>query len=111
MRIISKLWNELEGILKTNQLPERAIYALSDAAMGYQVRSSHYRIVADVSNVVASRDLKALVERGLLVPSGEKRGRLYSGAPTLRETYIKIRGEELQQIPDPFEGDIDLITA
>jgi len=40
---------------------------LSDAAMGYRIRSSHYRRVADVSGVVASRDLRAIVNAGLLI--------------------------------------------
>jgi Fic family protein len=110
MRIISKLWGELEEKIKALSLADRSIYALSDAAMGYHVRSSHYRKVAEVSNVVASRDLSALVRAGLLVASGEKRGRIYKASPDLREMYIKIRSDEPKGIPDPFKTQ-ELITA
>ncbi len=103
MRMIAKLWDELEREIKRRGLPERCIYALSDAAMGYHVRSSHYRGVAVVSNVVASRDLRNLVRAGMLVPTGERRGRVYNASQWLRDMWIKIRSEEPGQIPDPFE--------
>ncbi len=111
MRMISKLWSELERQIKALSLPDRTIFALSDAAMGYHVRSSHYRNVAEVSNVVASRDLGALVRAGFLVPTGEKRGRIYNASPALRDIYVKIRSGELRDIPDPFSADTELITA
>jgi hypothetical protein len=109
--MISKLWDNLEIQLKKHKLPERLIFALSDAAMGYHVRSSHYRTVAEVSNVMSSRDLKAAVDAGFLVPSGERRGRLYGASSELKELYVKIRSEEIKQIPDPFQTVGDLITA
>src|ERR1041385_6261593 len=110
-RMISKLWDNLEIQLKKHKLPDRLIFALSDAAMGYHVRSSHYRTVADVSNVVSSRDLKAAVDAGLLVPTGERRGRMYGASNELKELYVKIRSEEMKLIPDPFETAGELITA
>lgn len=101
-RLISKLWDELEREIAENKLPERAIFALSDAAMGYRVRSSHYKHTADVSNVVASRDLRAMVNAGLLAPKGERRGRLYIGTDRLRGIASRIEGTEPKHIPDPF---------
>lgn len=102
-RMISKLWGELERKIEDKELPERVIYALSDAAMGYRVRSAHYRRLADVSKIVASRDLRALVQAGLLMATGERRGRLYSASESIRDIAKRIRGEEPGQIPDPFE--------
>ncbi|HEX2715379.1 MAG TPA: Fic family protein, partial [Candidatus Acidoferrales bacterium] len=108
-RIIAKLWDELENEIKKKGLPDRVIGALSDAAMGLHVRSANYRHFADVSKVVASRDLRAAVEAGFLVPSGEKRGRIYSATTSLRSLALKIRETEPRRIPDPFETKI-LIT-
>jgi Fic family protein len=103
IRIIRKLWSELEALVKAQGLPERLVYALSDAAMGYHVRSTQYRHNADVSPVVASRDMKLLVDSGLLIAAGEKRGRIYSAPDDIRAIYGKIRSEELNEIPNPFE--------
>jgi Fic family protein len=109
-RVIEKLWGDLEQEMQKNQLPERAIYALSDAAMGYRVRSSHYKHSADVSNVVASRDLRAMVNAGLLTAKGERRGRLYVGTEYLKAIAEKIREMEPQKIPDPFVGGVAMIA-
>jgi len=108
-RLISKLWDELEQEIKRKGLPERIIGALSDAAMGLHVRSVHYRHFADVSKVVASRDLRAAVEAGFLIPSGEKRGRIYSATPSLRLLALRIRETEPRRIPDPFETKVLII--
>jgi len=105
-RLIRRLWDELEREIKSKGLPERIIFALSDAAMGLRVRSAHYRSNADVSKIVASRDLRAGVEAGLLIPDGEKRGRVYRASDPIRQIAISIRSEEPSRIPDPFTEDI-----
>jgi Fic family protein len=102
MTMIAKLWDHLEKVIKEKNVPERSIYALSDAAMGYKIRSTHYKALAEVSSVVSSRDLKSLVDAGLLVGSGEKRGRFYRAAPSLSETWLELRKQEPSDIPDPF---------
>lgn len=110
-RFISKLWDYLESEIKKQGLQERLIYALSDAAVGYNVRAAHYRHLAEVSDVVASRDLKRLVESGMLVASGERRGRTYKASDALRNFSIAIRNEEPPQIHDPYETTEGLITG
>ena len=110
-RMIAKLWDHLEREIRAKRLPERAIYALSDAAMGYYVRAAHYRHLTEVSDVVASRDLKFLVQTGLLIASGEKRGRVYRASEELREVASRFRNEEPTQIHDPFETQDELITG
>jgi Fic family protein len=102
MKMIAELWDQLEALIKANDLPERVIYALSDAAMGYHVRSSHYRTLSEVSSVVASRDLKALSDLELLTATGDKRGRIYSASDSLRQMYLTIRNKHHRRIPDPF---------
>lgn len=88
---IQRLWEELEQIIKRKGLPERVIYALSDAAMGYRVINSTYKAASETSIIVASRDLKALVDVGLLKPHGERRGRYYEASPSLVNTFNKLR--------------------
>lgn len=89
---------------------ERVIYALADAAVGYKIRSAHYRHLAEISAVVASRDLQSSVKIGMLKASGEKRGRVYEATNSIREIAIKIRNSEPGQIADPFTRS-ELITG
>jgi len=86
-----RIWDELEQVITKRHLPERVIYALSDATMGYKIRNATYRSAAEVTDFVASRDLKQLVDQGLLVPYGERRGRAYAAGPILREIRKKTR--------------------
>jgi Fic family protein len=109
-RMISKLWEELEREIRKHRLLDRTIFALSDAAMGYRIRSSHYRRIADVSGVVASRDLRAIVNAGLLISKGERRGRYYIATEYLRILAQKIRDTEPKDIPDPFVSGVMMIA-
>ena len=81
MREYARLWSELEAELGRRKLDERMIDALYEAALGFRVRSARYRAAAEISNQVAAKDLRALVQHGLLVPKGEKKGRTYAAAP------------------------------
>ncbi|MGH9891312.1 MAG: Fic family protein [bacterium] len=98
---IAKLWGELEVESRRRGLDERMIYALYDAAIGIRVRSARYRLVADLSNQVATRDLRDLVQEGLLVPNGETRGRYYVASQGLREIWRRTR-ETRPEFQDPF---------
>ncbi len=97
------MWNLLEAELKRRALNERLLMALSDAAVGYRVRNATYRRAADVSEGVASRDLALLVEHGMLVAHGEKRGRHYVASDWLREAHASIRMAAI--MTDPFTGE------
>jgi hypothetical protein len=96
------LWAEMEEIVKQLGLPERTLYAVCDAAMGLRVRNSIYRNVAELNDITASRDLKNAVDAGLLIPSGERRGRLYIGAPPIKAIFDRLKREYIRPIPDPF---------
>ena len=109
-RLLAKLWDELEREIIAPKLPNRVMLALSDAAIGLRVRSVHYRHLADISNVVASRDLKEMTKAGLLVAIGEKRGRTYMASDRIKEIAQKIRQQEPERIPDPFQSD-ELLTG
>jgi hypothetical protein len=73
--------------------------ALSDATLGYRVRNATYRSAAEISETLASRDLKLLVDSRLLVPDGEKRGRAYIASPALKA--IRERTREPRIADDP----------
>jgi DNA-binding transcriptional ArsR family regulator len=81
-------------------VPERSITALFDAASGYRIKRTHYMNSTGVSDQVASRDLKILVDLGLLVAEGETRGRIYDASPGLRDIYL--RNYESRSNADPF---------
>lgn len=101
-KVMDALWQELEQILSRRGLPERLLYAVADAAIGYRVRNSSYRNLAELNEIMASRDLKAAVDSGLLIPDGERRGRVYIGSSELRSIFDKLRREHIKSVPDPF---------
>jgi Fic family protein len=94
------LWDLLEEDIARRRLPDRVIFALADAAMGYRVRNATYRPSAEINNQIASRDFKLLVQAGLLVPVGEKRGRSYAASPALEEMRGRTRLAKATE--DPF---------
>ena len=69
-----------------------------DAARGFRLRNSSYRRLVErseglqVTENTASRDLRAMVEAGILEPRGERRGRLYVAGPPLRQAWQTVRG-------------------
>jgi Fic family protein len=99
-RELEKLWNALEIEVRRRGLPERTLLALADAASGLRVRNATYRPVAEVSDHLASRDLKLLVEQGFLVPKGERRGRHYVASEALSTIRSQVR--EPRRVEDPF---------
>lgn len=100
-REIQRVWEDIEIIVREYALPERTEAALVMAAFGRTVRNSIYQKSADVSDQVASRDLKKLVDAGLLAPKGERRGRVYRGSALLRQ--VRERNREPRTQPDPFD--------
>jgi Fic family protein len=106
-----RLWEELERVITFNRLPDRTIYPLFDAAMRYRIRNGTYRAILedsaddDITDQVASRDLKQLTNIGLLTPHGSARGRYYTATTqlyALRQTIIDER--DPQDDSDPFSG-------
>jgi Fic family protein len=101
-QVTDMMWQELDRIIARHGLPERVVFAVADGAVGYRVRNSSYRNLAEVSDVMASRDLKAAVDAGLLIPDGERRGRVYVGSPAMKALVDKLRRDHIKKIPDPF---------
>jgi Fic family protein len=106
---IQRLWDALELEVSRRGLPERTLLALADAAVGLRIRNATYRPIAEISEQQASRDLKALVEQGLLVPQGEKRGRFYTAGESVRLLRGKTRGAGT--VEDPFEAEAPFLPG
>lgn len=99
VRESEKIWTELEALMaKKEKLPGRSIQALFDATLGLRVRNASYRSILkrfekeEISNQVATSDLRVLVEAGLLEQRGKKRGTFYVAGPTLTEIRERVRG-------------------
>jgi len=97
---VSRLWDRIEKEVKRLGLNERMTWALMDAANGLRVRNSGYRKAVEISDEVASRDLRQLVEAHLLEAQGQRRGRCYTAGAWLIEAYKATR--EPRTRTDPF---------
>jgi Fic family protein len=97
----SRVWQEIERVRADFQLPDRMDIALMDATYGILVRNHRYREENEISDVVASRDLKRLCDVGLLRPMGEKRGRYYVAGEPLLEIRRRLR--DRTRAPNPYD--------
>jgi len=98
-------WAELERLAGTLGLPDRSIGPLFNASLSLRLRNASYRAMADVAELVASRDLRALVEAGLLEPHGEKRGRFYTRSAGLAAIDQEVRrARSPRSDEDPFQA-------
>lgn len=105
IRESEELWERCSVEAQSAGLPARVIPALFNAALGFRVQRSAYRALVDdeVSEVMATRDLKAMADAGLLVAHGERRGRFYTASPEVRAIAFEIRQRRPRQDDaDPF---------
>ncbi len=100
-RMLQRLWDQLEIEIQRRSLPARAITALADAASGLRVRNPMYRTQAGISENLATRDLKMLVDAGLLIARGEKRGREYVAAEPIKQISRAVWEPRITE--DPYE--------
>jgi Fic family protein len=100
-REMNRLWDAVEELVHAAKLPERMVPAIADAAYGRKVRNTTYRTITGLGEVVASRDLKALVEAGFFEKQGENRGRYYVGSPRILDLRRKT-AEPRVPPPEPF---------
>jgi len=94
------LYSVLGGQLARAGLPERCLPPVVEAAIGLRIVNGTYRKAAGVSTGTASRDLRALVEAGLLLKKGAKRGSYYILSPATAEIADKINRPK--PVDDPF---------
>lgn len=99
---IGQAWQRAQSLVTQHRLPQRMELALVDAIFGFRVRSSRYKTEHDISEFVASRDLKKLCDLGFLEPVGDKRGRYYVAAEPLKTIRAEITRNR-PKIPDPYD--------
>ena len=102
IRESERLWEAIDGERQHAGLDERTMGSLYNAAVGLRVRRPDHIEYADVSERVATSDLKKLVEAGLFRAVGDRRGRYYLASDRLQDLNRRIR-EERRSIPDPFQ--------
>lgn len=108
VRATEELWNECSVLAERHGLAERGLSAMTDAAQGLRIRRASYRRLAaedgaEITDLTASRDLKALVDADVLTPIGERRGRYYVAAPALVGIWLSIRARRpARDDRDPF---------
>lgn len=95
VRESERIWGELEALVESHRLPARSLAALFDATIGLRVRNSGYRATLktwdeEISNQVATIDLRGMVRSGLLEQRGKSRGSYYVGGPPLVEMRKRI---------------------
>lgn len=95
-----RIYGEIDALIERTGVHRRGEMALFDACIGISVTNSRYRIDADVSEYVASRDLKRLSEMELLTPVGDGRARAYEAGPVLKE--IRSRTRMRRKLVDPY---------
>lgn len=104
-----RLFVACHDLAKAGGLPERATGPLMEAAFGFRIRNSTYRSLVEmtegekISELTASRDLRALVDAGLLKPVGERRGRYYLAQPVVHDLHKDVCATRApKQHDDPF---------
>jgi len=102
--VTQRVWNEVEDLQQRKSINERSLSSLVDAAFGYKIRRQQYMVAAEVSEQVASRELRELVDAGLLVAEGETRGRSYRGSEALTDIYR--RNYQPRTLIDPFSNQV-----
>ena len=103
------LWGECEVMAIGAGLPDRVVGGLCDAARGRRLQRSLYRRVTalstaqEISDPVATRDLAAMTQAGLLEPHGQARSRSYMATSRLRGVWRNIRARRSESpIGDPY---------
>lgn len=96
------VWEMLDDRARQCGLADRALDVLYSAVLGMRVRRSSYVREAEIDERTASRDLKAMVDAGLLAPVGHTRGRHYIVGPSLRDIAAVRRRQG--EMTDPHPG-------
>lgn len=100
-----ELWERCVVEAQSARLPSRVVPVLFNTALGFRAQRSLYRslVEEDVSDAMATRDLRAMADAGLLVAHGERRGRFYTASEGLRAIAVEIRGRRPRlDDSDPF---------
>jgi Fic family protein len=105
-----RLYAACGEIAERHGLPDRMTGVLVEAAYGFRLTHSTYKMLVEltagetISTLTTSRDLRSLVDARLLQPIGQTRGRYYVGEPLLIAERRRIQaGRTPKDTNDPFE--------
>lgn len=98
---IGAIWRRLLELGEPLGIPDRSYDALVDAALGYRVQRPSYAKQTGVEDRTATRDLKELVDAGLLEAHGQTRGRYYVAGEPIRKLRHDIRAAR-PPLVDPY---------
>jgi Fic family protein len=99
VRESESIWLALEDLRTSKGLPERSLGSLFYAAIGLRIRNASYRKdvelveLEEISNQVATNDLRKLVIAGLIEQRGSKRGTHYVASDVLTEIRKRVRAD------------------
>lgn len=101
IRESERIWVAVDELRVAHGLPERVVSSLFDAATGLRIRNASHRKsvelteLVEISHQVATNDLRAMVQAGLISQRGSKRGAHYVAAQPLTELREKLRDHRL----------------
>lgn len=108
---IEQIWLGCLKLTEEHGLPERSAAGLMDVTFGLRIRRGTYRSSAEsaigeeISDLTASRDLRAMVESALVEAVGERRGRYYLAGERLKSLRQEVRaGRPAKAAQDPFKA-------
>lgn len=96
----ARMYELIHALAQKLGLNERSELSLFDACIGVRVTNSRYRAETNVSEYVASRDLKKLSDLDLLSPIGDGRGRAYEAGAELK--LIRSKTRSTRRVEDPY---------
>jgi Fic family protein len=106
---IEALWNACLAAAEAKGLSERCAAGVMDASYGLRLRRRSYRTSVaavtgdEISDLTASRDLKAMVDAGMLTAVGERRGRYYLAGDDVVALRAEVRDARAPKVADdPF---------
>ncbi|HSK49908.1 MAG TPA: Fic family protein [Solirubrobacterales bacterium] len=106
---IEKVWLDCLRLAEDRGLSERCAAGLMDASFGLRLRRGSYRASVEaamgeeISDLTATRDLKAMVDHALVEAVGERRGRYYLAGEMLKSLYEEVRAARPpKSADDPF---------
>lgn len=104
-----ELWSGCVELAEASGLAERCAAALVDTAYGLRIRRGSYQSAGlamtgeEISDQSASRDLKSMVDAGLLRTVGERRARYYLAGDEPKALREAIRAKRPpRETDDPF---------
>lgn len=93
------MWLEVDDLRHEKGLPERCIGGLFEATIGLKIRNASYRKdvelveLEEITNQVATNDLRRMVNAGLLYQRGSKRGTFYVATELLEGVRQRVRAD------------------